>query len=107
MTIITIHPLQNPIVEEIDGGLESMQQKVGGYIELLMPWEDEVAIVCNEEGKLLDLPANRLIFDDVGNPIDVIAGTFFLCSAPADAENLQSIPADLIPKYLNKFSYWR
>lgn len=47
---------------EIDDTLEAMQQTVGGRIEQLMPFEDEVAIVCNEEGKILGLPLNRAIY---------------------------------------------
>ena len=39
-----------------------MQAVVGGNIEEYMPFEDEVAIVCHEEGKLIGLPPNRAIY---------------------------------------------
>ena len=47
---------------EIDDTLEGMQEAVGGWIEEYMPFEDDVAIVCNEEGKINGLPPNRAIF---------------------------------------------
>ena len=39
-------------MKEIDSGLESFQHEVGGCIEAIYPYEDPVALVCNEEGKL-------------------------------------------------------
>ena len=43
-------------VKEIDSGLESLQHEVGGCIEAIYPYEDPVALVCNEEGKLEGRP---------------------------------------------------
>lgn len=39
--------------------LEAMQSIVGGYIEVVGLSEENV-IVCNEEGRILGLPANAL-----------------------------------------------
>ena len=36
-------------MKEIDSGLESLQHEVGGCIEAIYPYEDPVALVCNEE----------------------------------------------------------
>ena len=36
-----------------------LQKAVGGDIEVTYPFEDEVGIVLNEEGKLIGLPLNR------------------------------------------------
>ena len=47
--------MKTPTIQEIDGSLESMQRIVGGDIEAVYPFDDPVAIVCNEEGKLLSL----------------------------------------------------
>lgn len=41
--------------------LEGMQSVVGGYIEAVYPFEEEVAIVCNEEGKINGMALNRAI----------------------------------------------
>ena len=89
MKILVVEPLKVPYEKEIDGSLESMQAVVGGLIQLLYPFEDpELALICNDEGKLLGLPYNRALRDEDGKIYDVVAGTFFLCRAPADSENL-------------------
>lgn len=50
-------------VVDLDTSLESLQKEVGGYIELFFPYDDfaNIAIVCNEEGKLISLPQNRVV----------------------------------------------
>lgn len=53
-----------PEVLEIADTLEAMQQIVGGSIQILYPYEDEVALVCHDEGKLLNLPFNRVLRDN-------------------------------------------
>ena len=50
------------------------------------PRYDDVAIVCNEEGKLMRLPPSRAITDEDGRVMDVIAGLFFICYAPLESE---------------------
>ena len=62
MKILVVEPLAAPYEKEIEGGLESMQAVVGGYIQAIYPFEDdELALICNEEGKLLGLPFNRAL----------------------------------------------
>lgn len=90
-------------VVEIEDRLEAMQEIVGGLIEEYMPWDDEVAVICNEEGKMNGLPLNRAIRDEYGVIQDVIAGDFFICYAPIDSERFLSMPPELEEKYLKKF----
>lgn len=105
MKVIVIRPYSQPKVEEIENTLEAKQAIVGGYIEAIYPWDDEIALICNEEGKLMDLPLNRFLYDEDGTPYDYIAGTFLICGAPSDSENFESVPDDLIGKYIEFFSY--
>ena len=51
------------VITEIDNKLNVFQKIVGGYIETvtLMDEEPQVVIICNEEGRLLDLPYNCTI----------------------------------------------
>ena len=88
---------------EIDDTLEGMQQAVGGWIEEYMPFEDEVAIVCNEEGKIQGLPPSRAIYDDEGQLLDIISGDFFIAYAPIESEKFLSLPPELEKKYLDKY----
>ena len=38
---------------------------VGGDIEVTYPFEDEVAIILNESGKINGLPLNRAIYTEM------------------------------------------
>ena len=62
ISILLVEPNKYPKMIEIDDTLEAMQTVVGGDIEEYMPFEDEVAIVCHEEGKLIGLPPNRAVY---------------------------------------------
>ncbi len=99
MKILVIEPGKCPEEREIGGSLEDMQQLVGGYIQVVYPFPDEVALVCNEEGKLQGLPLNRALRDESGKIYDAISGTFFLCAAPADSENFESLTEEQMKKY--------
>ena len=104
MKILVIEPLKEPYVKAIDGNLESMQQLVGGLIQAIYPFDHpEIALICNEEAKLNRLPLNRALFDSDGNIVDIIAGTFFLCSAPTYSESFESLTDEQIEKYKKRF----
>ncbi len=101
--VILCKPNERAQVIEIEDSLEAMQETVGGWIEEYMPFEDEVAVVCNEEGKLMGLPLSRAITDEDGRLQDIIAGDFFLAYAPVNSEKFLSMPPELEKKYLEKF----
>lgn len=104
MKVLVIEAGCQPMVKEIDGSLKSMQEVVGGYIQAIYPWMEEVALVCNEEGKINGMALNRPLLDDRGQLVDIIAGTFFICSAPVDGESFQSLTDDQIEWYSRLFS---
>lgn len=103
MKVLVIEPGKNPIVKEIDGSLKSMQAVVDGYIQAYYPWLEEVAIVCNDEGKINGLPLNRPVFSERGELLDIIAGTFFICGAPMDSGSFTDLSEDLIEHYAKMF----
>ena len=79
MRILFVEPNVEPRTVEIDGSLASMQSLVGGLIEAVYPFNDPVALICNDEGKLIGLPQNRpLKHPETGEAYDVIYGTFFV-----------------------------
>ena len=63
MKILFVEPGKEAQPAEIQGDLKEMQAIVGGRIEALYPWADPVALICNDEGKLLRLPLNRMLED--------------------------------------------
>lgn len=101
--VLMVKPGELAQPAEIEDSLEAMQQAVGGMIEEYMPFEDDVALVCNEEGKMLGLPLNRAIKINENEIADIIAGDFFICYAPIESESFLSMPDDLMKKYEDKF----
>ena len=104
MQVIVVEPKKKPMVQDIGSGLESMQKIVGGYIEAVYPFEEPVALICNEVGKLLNLPLNRALRDDEGNVYDIISGTFFLCAAPQNSDHFAGLTDQQVKMYMERFS---
>ena len=57
MRVIIKEPNDDARIEEIEVTLEELQQIVGGYIEII-PFTFDSIIICNEEGRLRNLPFN-------------------------------------------------
>ena len=104
MQVVVVEPKKKPVVQNIDPGLESMQKIVGGSIEAVYPFADPVALICNEEGKLLNLPLNRALRDEEGNVYDIISGTFFLCDAPPDSDRFAGLTDQQVKTYMERFA---
>ena len=104
MQVIVVEPKKKPMVQDIGSDLESMQRIVGGSIQAIYPFEEPVALICNEEGKLLGLPLNRALRDDDGTVYDIISGTFFLCAAPPDSDCFTSLTDQQVKTYMERFS---
>jgi len=104
MKVLLVEPHKVPQAVELDGSLASMQRIVGGTIQVLYPFQDAVALICNDNGKVLGLPFNRALFDEgTGQMYDIIAGAFFICTAPLDSDNFVSLTEEQLAKYAEKF----
>ena len=102
MKVLKLEPGEHPKELEITDGLESMQSIVSGMIQAIYPFEDEVALVCNDDGKCFGLPANRALYMD-GEMVDIICGSAFICAAPSDSDSFQSLSDEQIKTYADKF----
>lgn len=94
--VLVVEPQSKPYIAIIDNDLESLQAMVGGNIELVS-LSDSADMICNEEGKLMNLPANRRF----GN--DVIAGRFIIVGSDG-GEHFTSISQEDIKSYSQQFS---
>lgn len=101
MTVLVVEPEKVPYVKEIDPGLQSLQSEVEGWIQAVYPFDDPVALICNEEGKLMGLPLNRALRDDHGQIYDVVASTFLIAGLSED--NFASLRPELIARYEKRF----
>lgn len=104
MQVVIVEPRKKPMVQNIDGGLDAMQEIVGGTIQAIYPFEEPIALICNDEGKFLNLPLNRALRDITGYVYDIVAGTFFLCAAPADSDRFASLTEEQVQTYLKRFA---
>ena len=103
MTVLIVEPEKVPYVKEIDPGLRSLQSEVEGWIQAVYPFDDPVALICNDEGKLMGLPLNRALRDDHGQIYDVVAGTFLITGLSED--DFASLSPELIAKYEKRFKH--
>ena len=89
MRCLIVRPYMKPEAGEIRNELEDLQKAVGGYIEVV-PLSETAAIVCNEEGKLLNLRPNRWIITRGSTDVkDVLRGTFLIVGV--DGEEFTSL----------------
>lgn len=74
MTILFKAPREVAEVREIPNTLKALQELVGGYIEAT-PFDGDLRLVVNEEGKLMRLEPNVLAptFDVLVGPVVVTA----------------------------------
>lgn len=99
--VLKVEPDKAPELIEMKNELEAMQAIVGGYIEV-MPIEEGVAIVCNEEGKMYGAELNRPIYHG-GQIVDIIAGTFFIAGDDISIGEFVSLTDKQIAKYTKQF----
>ena len=96
LSVLKIAPGQYPQQVEIDNDLKALQQAVGGSIDAVYPFADPVAIICNDEGKLMGLPLNRTLRDENGEMYDAVAGTFLVVGL--GEEDFASLTPELAQK---------
>ena len=101
--VLLVEPMEKPRMVEFERGLENMQETVGGLIQAIYPFEDHVAIVCDDEAKLKGSLPNRALLDDQGEPYDIICGSFFLCGIGMD--DFISLSDELAEKYMEVFKW--
>ena len=97
MNVLLVQPESYPKAVTIGSDLESLQAAVGGNIEVVYPFEDDVGLIMNEEGKIEGLPLNRALRDDQGELYDIIAGDFLVVGLTEDDFG------SLTPEQMDKF----
>ena len=78
-----------------------MQAMVGGDIEVTYPFEDEVAIILNESGKINGLPLNRAIYTEDGDMQEIYAGDFLVVGLTED--DFGSLTSEQMQKFEEQF----
>lgn len=92
---------EEPKFIEVVDKLENLQELVDGFIESVYLGENLV-VICNEEGKLRDLDANKFLFNIEGRLIDVLCGNLFACRVDEEGNfaDIQDEDIEVINRHL-------
>lgn len=101
---VVVTPGKLPVVKEIENKLEVLQGTVGGWIEVL-PLEEGICLICNEEGKLDQLPLNRGLRNEEGELWEIIAGTFIVVGEDINEGDFISLTDEQAEYIKEKFYY--
>ena len=83
--VLMIVPGKEPDIVTLDNNLDALQKAVSigapsqGLIEIIT-LDKKTCLLCNEEGKLLNLEANRRL------GYDILCGVFYICGQSKDGE---------------------
>ena len=99
--VVLCEPGKLARVTEIGTELEDLQRAVGGLIETYYPFEEQVCIVCNDEGKINGMRPCRAIYDEDRTIRDIIFGPFFICDC--SGMEFGSLNAEQLDRYGHMF----
>lgn len=97
MNVLVVEPGFLPYAEEISG-LSDMERIVGGPIEAIYPFQENVAVVVNAKGSNDRLEFNRSIPE---RSYGGVFGTFFVCGL--GEESFASLTPELMDRYKERF----
>ena len=101
ITVLMVEPGKHPRVTTLGTELDDLQKAVSigadyqGLIEIINIGNGD-CLLCNEEGKLINLEGNRRLGSDI------IVGVFYICESD-DEGNLVSLSEEKIKYYTERF----
>ena len=101
MNVLLVKPFMYPQAVQIGCELEDLQKAVGGDIEATYPFNEPVALVMHDEGKLVGKDLNRALRDDDGDIYDIIAGDFLVVGLGED--DFCSLSPELMKQFEEHF----
>lgn len=101
MDVLLVRPGMYPQPIQIGCELEDLQKAVGGDIQATYPFEEPVALVMDEEGKMKGKDLNRSLRDEDGNLYDIIEGDFLVVGL--GEEDFSSLSPELMEKFEKVF----
>lgn len=101
MDVLLVRPNMYPQKVQIGCELEDLQKAVGGDIEATYPFDDPVALVMHDEGKMMGKDLNRALRDEDGTMYDIVAGDFLVVGL--GEEDFCSLSPELMQKFEEHF----
>lgn len=99
--VVLCEPGKFAKVSEITNTLEGLQAAVKGDIEAFYPFDEQVCIICNEEGKFNGMSANRAVFGEDREIMDVIFGPFIICDC--SGRDFGSLNSEQLERFTKQF----
>lgn len=99
--VLLVKPGMYPQAVKIGCELEDLQAAVGGNIEATYPYNEPVALIMNEEGKLNGSELNRSLRTEDGELYDILAGDFLVTGLTED--DFGSLSPELMKQFEEKF----
>lgn len=94
-------PARRVLIENDRDGIRSL---IGGMgLSISHPWDDEVALLCHAYNWSHD-PMNRVIIKNDNSFHSMVSGKFLLVKHDVEGMDFESLPKELVRKYLLKFS---
>lgn len=103
ITVVLVEPGKLARIAHIGTSLSELQAAVDGNIEPFYPYQEQVCIVCDDEGKICGKPLNRAIYNEDGTIMDIMAGTFFICDC--SKPSFGSLSEEQQQRFLKQFKY--
>lgn len=102
--VLLVEPFDNPKIITIENNYQAISEIICGDVDEYMPFEDDVALLCNADGKRLSLSVSHTVTDTETGKTEFIYGSFILIGAGEFDDEYHSLDDDLIDKYMDLFS---
>lgn len=93
---IRLEPGKAPETVEVTNTVAVWQDLIGGWVEADKAFGGDVLVLCNEDGKLIGLPENRMIDGRM------FVGTVFICGHTPT--RFRSLTDEQVRKYSEMFA---
>lgn len=102
--VLLVEPFDQPKIITIENNYQAISEIICGEVDEYMPFEDDIALLCNTDGKRLFLYASHTVTDTETGKTELIYGSFILVGTSEFDTEYHSLDDDLIDKYMDLFS---
>ena len=101
--VLIVEPFDQPKIITIENNYQAISEIICGDADEYMPFEDDVVLLCNADGKRLSLSASHTVTDTETGKTELIYGSFILVGTSEFDTEYNSLDDDLIDKYMDLF----
>ena len=76
--VMIVEADKKPYMASIPNDMENIKEIIGGEVNISIMDEKDVALICDRDGLEEGREPNRILFDNEGEPYDIVYGNFVL-----------------------------